>query len=112
MTRPRPDLLLIIQKGTPIFLHRAGKYRTNSMGSTSLAMATSWAFFFSIIGTTLWIPLARVSFLLVGSSGLPSALAIARAISLSFLAVGDSGLYLSNSLKSWVAVCLSRCWLN
>merc|ERR1719509_169355 len=30
----------------------------------------------------------------------------------SFLAWRVSGLYLSMSLKSWVAVCLSRVWLN
>ena len=48
-------------------------------------------------------PCLTTGALLLGASSLPSALAAALSLSLSFLACLVSGLYLSSSLKSWVA---------
>ena len=73
------------------------------MGSTSLAITTSWAFFFSTRVVTVLTPCLTTGALLLGASSLPSALAAALSLSLSFLACLVSGLYLSSSLKSWVA---------
>merc|ERR1712098_36447 len=105
-----PSLLLFftMQQGTPILRHRAGKNITSSMGSTSLAMTTSCAFFFSTSVVTVLTPCLTVGALLVGLSSFPSALAADRSRNLSFLACLVSGRYLSISLNSWVAVCLSR----
>merc|ERR1719305_2057338 len=75
-------------------------------------MITNWAFFFSTRVVTVLIPRRTTGALLVGASSFPSALATARALSLSFLARLSSGRYLSNSLNSWVAVCLSKVELN
>merc|ERR1719308_139380 len=115
-TLPSLDLFLTMQYGTPIFLQRAGRHITSSMGSTSLAITTSWAFFFSTRVTTVLTPCLATGARLVGASSLPWALAAALCFSLSFLASLVSGLYLSNSLNSWVAVCLSRvdwnCWIG
>lgn len=47
-TCPSLDLPpLTTQYGTPIFRHRDGRWRTSSIGSTSAAMTTRAAFFFS-----------------------------------------------------------------
>ena len=78
-------------------------FRLTSMGSTSLAMTTSWAFFFSTRVVTVLTPCLTTGALLVGASSFPSALAAALSLSLSFLACLVSGLYLSRSLNSWVA---------
>merc|ERR1719285_1657986 len=102
-TLPSLDLFLTMQYGTPIFLQRAGRNITSSMGATSLAMTTSWAFFFSIRVVTVLTPWRTTAARLVGASSLPAALAAARSLSLSFLACFVSGLYLSISLNSWIS---------
>merc|ERR1719474_2350278 len=102
-TLPSLDLFLTIQYGTPIFLQRAGRNITSSMGSTSLAMTTSWAFFFSIRVVTVLTPWRTTGALLLGASSFPSALAAALALSLSFLACLVSGRYLSRSLNNCIA---------
>merc|ERR1719328_243096 len=107
-TLPSLDLFLTMQYGTPIFLQRAGRNLTSSMGSTSLAMTTSCAFFFSIRVVTVLTPWRTTAARFVGASSLPAALAAARSLSLSFLACLVSGLYLSISLNSWVAVWRSK----
>merc|ERR1719250_64206 len=107
-TLPNLDLFLTMQYGTPILRHKAGRNITISMGSTSLAITTSWAFFFSTRVVTSLTPWRTTGALLVGASSLPSALAAARSLKRSFLACLVSGLYLSKSLNNWVAVCLSR----
>ena len=66
-------------------------------------MTTSWAFFFSTRVVTVLTPCLTTGALLLGASSFPSALAAALSLSLSFLACLVSGLYLSSSLKSWVA---------
>jgi len=45
LTVPRRALPLTIQYGISIFLHKAGSQTTNSIGSTSWAITTSWALF-------------------------------------------------------------------
>merc|ERR1711930_39971 len=42
-TRPMRALFLTMQYGTPIFRQRAGRNKTSSIGSTSLAIRTSLA---------------------------------------------------------------------
>merc|ERR1719206_866933 len=101
-------VVVFLRQTLPILRHKAGRNITISMGSTSLAITTSWAFFFSTRVVTSLTPRRTTGALLVGASSLPSALAAARSLKRSFLACLVSGLYLSRSLNSWVAVCLSR----
>lgn len=44
-TAPKRDFPFTMQYGISIFLHKAGSHTTNSMGSTSWAITTSWALF-------------------------------------------------------------------
>merc|ERR1712020_242413 len=111
-TRPMRALFFTMQYGTPIFRQRAGRNKTSSIGSTSLAMTTSFAFFFSTSVVTVFTPCRTTGPRLVGVSSLPSARASARALRRSFLSCFVSGRYLSNNLNNCVAVCLSRAWLN
>merc|ERR1719411_2095410 len=76
---------------TSLVLHRAGKNKTSSMGSTSLAMTTNWAFFFSTRVVTVLTPWWTTAFFLVGVSSLPAALASARFFKRSFLSCLVSG---------------------
>ena len=46
-TLPSLSFSLMIQEGTPILQHRAGRKPTSSMGSMSWATTTSWAFLLS-----------------------------------------------------------------
>lgn len=45
LTAPNRDFPFTMQYGISIFLHNAGSHTTNSMGSTSWAITTNWAFF-------------------------------------------------------------------
>ena len=74
-----------------------------SMGSTSLAMTTSCAAFFSTRVVTVLMPCLTTAAFLVGASPLPAARASARSRRRSFFACFVSGRYLSRSLNSWVA---------
>lgn len=46
ITDPKRDFPFTMQYGISIFLHKAGSQTTNSMGSTSWAITTSWALFY------------------------------------------------------------------
>merc|ERR1719245_928152 len=111
-TRPRRALFFTMQYGTPIFLQRAGRKRTISKGSTSWAMMTREAFFCSTRVVTVFTPERTQLGRLVGVSSLPLARCSARIFKRVFFSCFDSGLYLSRRRNSWVAVCLSRVWLN
>ncbi len=127
---PKRAFPLTIQYGTPIFLHNAGRNRTiyrkirknhkleksltdrnsteksapTSTGSTSWAIMTNWAFFCSTNDVTVLTPLRTTNGRFVGWSGLPSLRSLARWNKRAFLSFLASGLYLSNSLNSWLAV--------
>ena len=127
-----------MQYWTPIFRQRVGRNRTISRGSTSWAITTREAFFFSTAETTRLTPTERTLVRLKpGSSALPAALkkinnykysatfvvlrtwkssstylASARAKSRAFFSPLLSGRYFSASLKKAWAVCRSRVWLN
>jgi len=111
-TVPSLALPLTIQYGTPIFLQRAGSQRTISIGSTSSAITTSWAFLASTKAVMWLIPYLTTTGFLPWSTLLPSAAELATAARRSFFSFLVSGLYLLRSLKTWVAVFLSKTLLN
>ena len=90
-TVPRRDLLFTMAHGTPIFLQSAGSHRTSSMGSTSWAMTTSFAFFASTSAVTWLIPnLTTVGFGPCSTLSPPAAFSASKAIRV-FLAAVVSG---------------------
>lgn len=99
-TFPRRDLSLTITYGTANFLHKAGRKRAISIGSTSKAIATKEAFLVSTSLVTSLIPYATVFGRLVTVSAFPLAFSSARLAKRSFLACLLSGAYLSKSLKT------------
>ena len=129
---PSLDLPLTMAYGTPILRQRVGRKRTISTGSTSWAMTTNWARFFSTWVVTRLTPTDKRFGLASGVSAAPLALkwnvekhlhslisrlykisgktylASDRAKSLAFLAARVSGLYFSANLKKLAAVCLSK----
>ncbi|GMC39807.1 unnamed protein product [Saccharomyces cerevisiae] len=110
---PNLALPLIMAYGTPIFLHKAGRKTTNSIGSTSLAIKTNLAFLFSIKETTWFKPyLTAYGFGEASCLDLPSAIAAASLVNLSFFSAAVSGLYLLNNLKVSAAVFLSKVYWN
>lgn len=83
-----------------------------SIGSTSWAITTNWAFFCSTSLVTVFVP-ARMKFgFFFGWTSLPFALAAAIFFNRCFLANVDSGRYFSSNLNNCTAVCLSKVWLN
>merc|ERR1711990_683275 len=84
------------------------------MGSTSWAMTTNWACFFSTKETILLIPEAKEAGRGVGSSALPSARAWARATNRSFRWALDSVGNLAANLKNWwiEGGTFNRCWIT
>lgn len=86
--------------------------KLTSIGSTSWAMMTSWAFFCSTNLVTVLHPALNALGFFDGASSLPATLASAfdfkRALFCNFV----SGRYFSMSLKSWTAVYLSKAWEN
>ena len=78
--------------------------KETSMGSTSWAMMTSWAFFCSTRLTMVLMPLRTTSGRLLGWSGLPAARSAARFTRRVRRSLVVSGRYLSSSLNSWLAL--------
>lgn len=83
-----------------------------SIGSTSWAMTTNWAFFCSINLVTVLVPAFNVFGRFFGWTSLPLALASAIFFKRCFLANEVSGRYFSSILNNCTAVCLSNVWLN
>ena len=103
---------MMMAKGTPIFLQRAGSHMTSSRGSTLFAIKTSFAFFCSMRVVTCFRPNLRT-----GGGGLlaavsPAAVAFAAASSRSTLELFVSGLYFSRRPMASAAWFLSRQTLN
>merc|ERR1712211_4392 len=85
---------------------------TISRGSTSWAIKTRVAFFCSTKAVMCLIPYLTTLGFWEASTCLPSVRALATATRRFFFSALVSGACLSNNLKSWVAVFLSRVRLN
>lgn len=83
-----------------------------SIGSTSCAMTTSWAFFCSTNLVTEFAPARMIFPFLEGASSFPAAFDSAFAFKRFCLANFVSGRYFSNSLNNWTQFCLSKAWEN
>jgi len=76
-----------------------------SIGSTSCAITTSWAFFCSTNFVTQLLPWRKTFGLFVGASSFFATFASARARSLAFFAYAVSGRYFSKILNSaWAEI--------
>jgi len=81
------------------------KQTQTSIGSTSCAITTSWAFFCSTNLVTQLLPWRKTLGLFVGASSFFATFASARARSLAFFAYAVSGLYFSKILNSaWAEI--------
>ncbi len=81
-------------------MHKKINSLITSIGSTSWAMTTSWAFFCSTSVTTVLTPVRTTSGRLVGVSCLPAALSAALLTKRARRSFLVSGRYLSNSLNN------------
>merc|ERR1712072_549164 len=106
-TAPRRALLLTMQYGIFMLLHRLGSHTTTSIGSTSCAMITSFAFFSSTSDVTWLMPiLTAIGFL---AAALPPAATLSACpLMRSVLSVLVSGFRLFRRRKSWDAWRLSK----
>ena len=95
-----------------IFHSRFKVQTLTSIGSTSWAMMTSWAFFCSTNLVTVLQPALKVGGFFFGASSFPATLASAFDLRRALFCNLVSGRYFSMSLKSWTAVCLSKAWEN
>ena len=96
---PRLAFPLTKQYGTSNFLQSCGNQRTNSIGSTLLAITTNLAFLSSTSLVTWLRPNLRTNGLAV-SVTLPSFFWAAWVVSLCFLVLASSGEYFLRILKS------------
>lgn len=104
---PSLALPLIKPYGTSFFLQRAGKHITNSIGSTSCAMITSWAYLDSINWVICLSPYLR-AYGFLPSSFLFSILFSAYLANLCFFSALDSGIYFFNVLIKVLVWAASR----
>lgn len=86
--------------------------KLTSIGSTSWAMTTSWAFFCSTNLVTVLQPALKLACFFDGAWSFPATLASAFAFKRALFCNLVSGRYFSISLKSWTAVCLSKACEN
>merc|ERR1712096_163721 len=106
-TAPRRALDLTMQYGIPRALHRLGSQQTTSIGSTSCAMTTSWAFFSSTRDVTWLMPILTATGRLAAALP-PAATVSAWVLRRSFFSVRVSGLSLLRRRNSWDAWRLSK----